>query len=294
MGENAMQSQRPKIAVVTGGLGGIGQACARLLGRRYKLVLGDIDEGRLSELADRLRAEGHDVLACVAGDLAEVTGADRLVEAACEAGTLACVVHAAGLSPALAGWEAIIRANLVSTELLLQAIERQQTRGLVAVLLASMAGHLAPADPETDAAAADPLNEGLLSAMYAPISRLTGSNDEHALARSAYAQSKRAVLRIAQQRAAAWGKWGGRILSVSPGIISTPMGHKEVDGNPYARHTLESTPAARWGSPLDIANAVDFLASDFATFITGCDLRVDGGVTTVLASRQGIDFLPGA
>jgi NAD(P)-dependent dehydrogenase (short-subunit alcohol dehydrogenase family) len=145
-----------------------------------------------------------------------------------------------------------------------------------------------------DAVAAEPLNETLLTVMHGPLSRLTGSDDSHALARSAYAQSKRAVLRLTQQRAAAWGKWGGRIVSVSPGIISTPMGHKEVDGNPYARYTLDSTPVGRWGSPLDIANAVDFLASDFATFITGCDLRIDGGVTTVLANRQGIDFLPGA
>lgn len=285
-------SPDPRIAVVTGGVGGIGQACARLLGRRYKLILADIDHERLSAFADQLRAEGHDVVACVAGNLAEMSAADSLLNIAREAGPLACIVHAAGLSPALAGWEAIIQTNLVSTELLLQAAERQQDRGLVTVLIASMAGHLAPADPEMDAVLAEPLSQNLLSVMQGPLSRLTSSNEVHALARSAYAQSKRAVLRMAQSRAAAWGKWGGRIVSVSPGIISTPMGHKEVDGNPFARHTLESTPAARWGSPLDIANAVDFLASDFATFITGCDLRVDGGVTTVLASRQGIDFLP--
>jgi NAD(P)-dependent dehydrogenase (short-subunit alcohol dehydrogenase family) len=288
------QQESVGIAVVTGAVGGIGQACASLLGRRYRLVLGDLDGRRLSDLADRLRAEGCEIVACVAGDLGQAGEADRLVATARENGALGCVVHAAGLSPALAGWDAIVRANLVSTELLLGAVERHPEPGLVAILIASMAGHLAPADPEMDGMMADPLSEGFLSALYGLVNRLAGSADAHALARSAYAQSKRAVLRTAEQRAAAWGKWGGRIVSVSPGIISTPMGRKEVEGNPYAQHTLDSTPVARWGSPLDIANAVDFLASDHATFVTGCDLKVDGGVTTVLAGWAGINFLPGA
>ena len=65
------------------------------------------------------------------------------------------------------------------------------------------------------------------------------------------------------------------------------MGRKEAENNPAALRVVEATPVGRWGSVLDIASAVEFLISDQAGFITGCDLRIDGGVTPLLA---GVTF----
>ena len=60
------------------------------------------------------------------------------------------------------------------------------------------------------------------------------------------------------------------------------MGRREAETNPGAAAVVAATPMGRWGSPLDIAAAAAFLISDAASFITGCDLRIDGGVTPVL------------
>lgn len=281
-----------KIALVTGASGGIGQACVRLLARDHRLALGDLAPEGLNAFGAQLHGEGVEVGACIAGDLSHPGVADDLTEAARSLGSLSCVVHTAGLSPALGDWQAIIMANLVATERLLRTVERGREEGVAAVLIASMAGHLAPAVPELDELLADPLRPDLLVALAPLIGQLASTDDDHARARVAYAQSKRAVIKMAERRAASWGAWKGRILTVSPGIIGTPMGRKEVEGNRYARHTLDSTPAGRWGAPADIAYAVEFLVSERASFMTGSDIRVDGGVTPVLRSQQGLEFLP--
>lgn len=57
------------------------------------------------------------------------------------------------------------------------------------------------------------------------------------------------------------------------------MARTEAETNAMSLAVVEATPLGRWGTAMDIANAVRFLISDAASFITGCDLRVDGGVT---------------
>jgi NAD(P)-dependent dehydrogenase (short-subunit alcohol dehydrogenase family) len=60
------------------------------------------------------------------------------------------------------------------------------------------------------------------------------------------------------------------------------MARKEAETNTMSLAVVEATPLRRWGTAMDIANAVRFLISDAASFITGCELRVDGGVTTAM------------
>ena len=88
--------------------------------------------------------------------------------------------------------------------------------------------------------------------------------------------------RSCERRVGAWGRKGARIVSLSPGMIYTPMARREVENNDMPRATLEATPVGRWGTPADIAAAARFLASGAAGFISGCDLRIDGGVTPAM------------
>ena len=84
-------------------------------------------------------------------------------------------------------------------------------------------------------------------------------------------------MRLCEGRAVDWARRGNRIVTISPGLILTPMGAKEISSSESVRALNDAIPLGRTGSALDIANAVEFLVSDRASFITGTDLRVDGG-----------------
>jgi NAD(P)-dependent dehydrogenase (short-subunit alcohol dehydrogenase family) len=98
---------------------------------------------------------------------------------------------------------------------------------------------------------------------------------------AAYSLSKRAVIALAERRAVAWGAQGARIVSISPGLIATPMGRQEMAATDAAARLADVTPAGRPGTAAEIAQAARFLTSDEASFITGCDLRVDGGAVAL-------------
>ena len=91
-----------------------------------------------------------------------------------------------------------------------------------------------------------------------------------------------ALIRMCQRRAATWGARGARILSLSPGLIATPMGALEFQNRPQKYTLLATTPIKREGTMLEIADAVEFLLSDRASFISGIDLLVDGGLAAAM------------
>jgi NAD(P)-dependent dehydrogenase (short-subunit alcohol dehydrogenase family) len=267
------------VTIITGACGGMGQALARTFGRTKALALSDIDAERLKSLSVRLKDEGYAIAAVQAGDIALPGTAVELVRAARAAGRLHAVVHTAGVSPALAPWDRILLTNLVGAERILVALEERLEDGLVTVLIASMAGHMAARDSALDTLLADPLAEDLFARAAPLLDPYRRPDDVLGLAGPAYAQSKRAVIRMCESRAGDWGRKGARIVSISPGTIWTSMGRKEAESNPRVEAMFAVTPAGRRGTALDIAAAAAFLASDEASFITGCDLRIDGGLT---------------
>ena len=99
---------------------------------------------------------------------------------------------------------------------------------------------------------------------------------------AAYGVAKRGVQRLVQRAAVDWGIRGGRINSVSPGMIDTPMGRQEFEAQPMMQVMLDMTPLAREGTADELADAVAYLLSDAASFVTGTDLLVDGGVVAAL------------
>ena len=105
------------------------------------------------------------------------------------------------------------------------------------------------------------------------ISSITDPNFAYPIAKQANHIRVRAA-------SAHWGRRGARINSISPGIISTPMGQQEL-ASPVGdgmRAMIAMSGTGRQGTPDDIAAATAFLLGPDASFITGTDLLVDGGV----------------
>ncbi len=278
------------VSVVTGAGGAMGSACAKAIADTGDvLLLTDVDEARLANTA---AAIGATVAHTAAGDLGDPGFVADLAAQAAAFGQLRALVHTAGLSPSMAGWREILQVDLVATARLLDAFLPQVTAGSVAVCLASVSAHMGAFDSETDDLVADPLAAGFedrFRALAAPAGASAGDDPDPG---AAYRLAKRGVIRLCERAAPAWGRQGGRVVSVSPGLIDTEMGRLELRHQPIKTWLAQITPVHRDDvetSPLpgrveDIARAVAFLCSDQASFISGCDVRVDGGL--VPATQQ--------
>ena len=259
----------------------MGRASARLFGLTHDLLLTDLAAPALASFVDDLMREGYVIHAGVPGDLANDEVLATIVNNLPD-DVHFVLVHAAGLSPALADWRAIMSVNLVGTEKLLRTLETKLVPGSVAILIASIAGHMMREIAEADALMKDPIAAGFLDRIGALIAReVEGEGRAPAMS---YMLSKRANLAQCEDRASKWGSKGARIVSISPGMILTPRGRQEMEKTPGAYQMIDMAPAGRAGVAGDIAQAAHFLASDQASFITGCDLRVDGGTMAFMKS----------
>ena len=182
------------------------------------------------------------------------------------------MAHTAGLSPSQAPAEAILAVDLLGTALVLKEFGDVVAPGGAGVVIASMAGHMfPPLPPEQEKALAHNPPDQLLKLDF--ISSITDPNFAYPIAKQANHIRVRAA-------SAHWGRRGARINSISPGIISTPMGQQEL-ASPVGdgmRAMIAMSGTGRQGTPDDIASATAFLLGPDASFITGTDLLVDGGV----------------
>jgi NAD(P)-dependent dehydrogenase (short-subunit alcohol dehydrogenase family) len=157
--------------------------------------------------------------------------------------------------------------------------------GSSAILIGSIAGYSdvpAAVEPLLD----DPLADGFLAAVEQALGQPLDSA-------TAYVLAKRGVTRLAERLATPWGKRGGRTVAISPSLIDTPMGRLELDRQPIIPVMIEVTPVKRPDRPLpgrpeDIAATVAFLECDAAAFISGCDIRVDGGLVGAGKHLMGV------
>lgn len=272
--------------VVITGMGGMGVAAARRLGTGRRLILADVDRGRLEVVAAALVGDGFDV-ATVEVDVSQRRSVEALVAETRSLGRLRTIVHTAGLSPTQASPEQVLRVDLLGTEHMLELFLQLATDGSVAVCIASMAGHLASLSPARERA--------LMMAPTEQLIEMLGSTDDLEFG-GTYILAKRVNQLRVQFHAARWGQRGGRVVSISPGLISTPMGRQELEGEAgdMIRAQYELSALRRFGTPEDIAAAAHWLASADASFITGCDLLVDGGITAALRGLGASSSISGS
>ena len=269
-------SERPDLTLaVVVGAGAMGMAVAHRLAQRHRVLLADIDGARAETQAAAMRDSGCDASA-VACDVTSPDAVAALADAVNERGGLGVLAHVAGLSPSGSEFGTILRVNLLGAALVADALLPLAGQGSAAILIASMAAYgIQPSE-----AALELLREPAAPELAERLAELLGP--ESANPGMAYTYSKYGMLLYARRNAAAWGARGARIVSLSPGLIATPMGAKEFEANEHKRKMFEASPLRREGTMMEIADAVEFLASDRASFISGTDLLVDGGLTGTL------------
>jgi NAD(P)-dependent dehydrogenase (short-subunit alcohol dehydrogenase family) len=262
------------VLVITGGAGAMGLSCARALASRGRLLLLDVSDQQLELARRELAGQGAavEIMGCDVTSAADVaTAADRVRAM----GQFRSLVHTAGVSPEMADGRRVLDVDLVGSARITDAVLPLAGQGSSAILIGSIAGY-SEVKPSVEALLDDPLADGFLDAVE---QALDGPLDGAA----AYVLAKRGVVRLVERLAAPWGAKGGRTVAIAPGLIDTPMGRMELDRQPIMPLMVDATPVKRPGQrlpgrPEDIAAAVAFLASDDAGFISGCDIRIDGGL----------------
>ncbi len=258
------EKQTATTAVVTGAANGMGAQCSRLLAEAgwRRLLLTDLDAARLESVAAPLRAGGADV-SVLPGDITDPRFPVNLLQAL-GSSDIGAAIHAAGVAPQTTTIPRIFEINLDASLRLLPAVRSRMARGGAAVFFASIAGHL-PVSPEAEAAFDRPLPaEGSANLRHF-------ATDQN----QAYLLAKRGIIAAVKREARAFGERGARIVSVSPGLVDTAM--TQGVENDLTRSLLGKAAIPRLGRPEEVAAVCVFLCSAAASFVTGCDLRVDGG-----------------
>lgn len=261
------------------GAGGLGMAIAQRLGQAHRIVLASLNESEIETGRDRL----HELGVISTGFVCDITDSSSVADLASKVvglGPVRSLAHVAALSPSMNDGPTILRVNLIGPALVERAISPLIVRGGAGLFISSMAGHLIQPSAEIVEMLDAPLEEGLVERLKLVL----GADVTPA---QAYPFSKLALNRMVRRRAAAWGAQGSRIVSLSPGLIDTPMGATESDeatGN--GRNALKGLlPLRRQGTMAEIADASEFLLSSRASYISGTDLLVDGGMAAVLLTQ---------
>jgi NAD(P)-dependent dehydrogenase (short-subunit alcohol dehydrogenase family) len=251
-----------KTNVVVGGASGMGEAIANALSADGPLIVADSDLDGAHRVAAAVWAEAVEC---------DVTSPVAVEALAGRVASLGALVITAGVSPQIAETGAeVLEVNLVGTARVLQAFERALGPGSVGLCFASIAARRPSVTADVLAVLSDPLEGDLVPALRG----LGLDVDDRS---TAYALSKLGVIALVRRLAPSWGARGARILSLSPGVIDTPMGRRAVDELPAVQAAIPTWPIARLGSPAEVAQVAAFLCSHAASYMTGSDVLVDGG-----------------
>jgi 2-deoxy-D-gluconate 3-dehydrogenase len=245
-----------KVAIVTGGNGGIGLGMARGLAEAgAAIAVVGRNEGKSNAAVAELQQCGVKAISVTADVTDKAAVTDMAARVSRELGRIDILVNNAGINIrkpphalALDEWDSVIKTNLTSAFLCSQSVypAMKQAGGGKIINIGSMMS--------------------IFGASFAP----------------AYAASKGGIVQFTRSCAVAWAADNIQANAVLPGWIDTDLtrrARKEIDG--LHDRVLARTPAARWGAIQDFAGIAVFLASGASDFVTGTAIPVDGGYSVM-------------
>jgi NAD(P)-dependent dehydrogenase (short-subunit alcohol dehydrogenase family) len=271
------------VSVITGGAGGMGLATAKILGRDHAVVLCDVRQDRLDAAAATLTDLGITATA-INCDVTDQQSVTRLLDTAIGLGTLASVIHTAGVSPSMGDSDHVMKINAIGTLNVNEAFFAAAGDGAAIVNVASMAAYLLP--ESLIPVAQFPLALEDSDAFLAEMASVCSIAPDDARSGMAYTVSKSFVRWYSSAQAERFNGRGLRIVSVSPGSVDTEMGRLEEQAGAGAMVTDAAVP--RWGLAEEMAELFAFCASSKAGYLTGTDILNDGGVVASVRERARV------
>jgi NAD(P)-dependent dehydrogenase (short-subunit alcohol dehydrogenase family) len=246
-----------KVALVTGGGRGLGQAMAVALAEAgARVVLWDINQDDLQDSVELISGQGGEVLGATVDVTMEQAVRGGLEEAKAQFGQVDVLVNNAGVTTGSpfedlpqVDWERVVSVNLGG----IFQCSKWVARGLIA-----------------SGAGGSIINIASISGMVGN----RGGNNSH------YCATKGGVIALTRSLAVEWAPHSIRVNAIAPGYFVTPMTDrlKDRDANFY-QELVGRVPLGRFGEPADLAGAVVYLACPASSFVTGNVLVVDGGYT---------------
>jgi len=248
-----------KVALITGGAAGIGEASARrIISEGGRVVGADRDQAKLEALAAEL---GSDVFSPVNCDVTQRASTEGAVQHALDTfGRLDVLINSAGISRRNVrpeadfeeAWDTVMEVNLKGSMLMshaaVDAMKRNSPSGGSIVNIGSIMSFLV---------------------YHADLGLSDGFNP--------YPHSKGGVIQLTRDTAVHMASDGIRVNAVCPGFINTQLTETLGDNSDLYGMIEKRHPLGRFGKPEEVANVIVFLASEEASFVTGVAWRVDGG-----------------
>jgi NAD(P)-dependent dehydrogenase (short-subunit alcohol dehydrogenase family) len=244
-----------KVAIVTGGAGGIGKALALgLADAGADVVVTSRGFSKLEEVAKAIKAKGRKSLA-VACEVTDPKSVDSMVQSVLKAfPRIDILVNGAGIAlrhPAdefpIDEWQKVMDINVRGTFLCCQAV-----------------------------------GKGMIKQRSGKIVNLSSVRGRYGLPMgyAAYCPSKGAVDTLTRTLACEWAKYNILVNAVAPTVVETELTKPLLADETYAKTLKARIPLGRWALVEDIVGPTVFFASDASNFVTGQILYIDGGVTT--------------
>lgn len=260
------------VCVITGGGSGMGLAAAKCMPKEKIIIVTGRTMSKLEKAVSELKELGYEAYAKTC-DTSNRQQVKELAEYAAGLGEIRNVIHSAGLSPAMAKPEQLLKVNALGTVYVNQEFSKLMPEGSVIVDISSNSAYMMPdflASKKTFALAET--DEALF---LKKILKLCGMiKNEYNSSGLAYGLSKKFVIWYAAKCAYEYGPKKIRVCSLSPGLIATDMGNLEAKEGAML---LKTAAERRMGKPEELGFAIASVADERNGYLAGVDILCDGG-----------------
>ena len=262
---------KKNVCVITGGGSGMGLAAAKCMPTEKIIVVTGRTMSKLEKAVKELEDLGYEAYAKTC-DTSKREQVRELAQFAASIGEIKNVINSAGLSPAMAKPEQLIRVNALGTVYINEEFSKLMKAGSVIVDISSNSAYILPgflANKKTFALA-DKDEDLFVKKILSLPNKLKG----YKASGLAYGLSKKFVIWYAAKCAYEYGPKGIRVCSLSPGLIATDMGNLESE---EGGNLLNTTAERRMGKPEELGFAIATVADERNGYLAGVDVLVDGG-----------------